>query len=83
VDAGFDYDRGQEKEVKDNLKPRNGEAAAIGLWRYARRFAYPKLKAVDSQVQARIGSRTDPAASFFFSLLAISQVTVLLALGEL
>jgi hypothetical protein len=35
VDAGFDYDRGQEKEVIDKLKQRNGEAAGIDLQRYA------------------------------------------------
>jgi hypothetical protein len=59
MDAGFDYGRGQEKEVKDKPKQRAGEAAAYCLARYApplHRLVYMVSKAVDTEVHGRIGS---------------------------
>jgi hypothetical protein len=89
MDAGFDYGRrGQEKEVKDKLEQRIGEAAAhCAHARHAPPLhrSHKVSKAVDTEVQGRIGSRTGPTASRFPSLLAISEVTGSLGidLGEL
>ena len=62
---------------KDKLKQRNGEAAAIpGTIRAG--FAYAASKAVDSEVQGRIGSRTESNSLVFSTSSRFSQVTVLL-----
>lgn len=61
MDAGNDHSGGPEKEVKDKPKQRAGEAIPSAGATMRRRFTGSftrEPEAVDSEVQARIDSRT-------------------------